>query len=104
VESIKKVRPDVVLVDLIMPGLDGFDLLDQIRSWGTELGGDVPVIVTTGLRDPDLESKARKVGVVYLAKPFTPIKLFNSIADALGSLPSLKRRWSAFPMVANSGS
>jgi CheY-like chemotaxis protein len=104
VESIKKVRPDVVLVDLIMPGLDGFDLLDQIRSWGTELGGDVPVIVTTGLRDPDLESKARKVGVVYLAKPFTPIKLFNSITDALGSLPSLKRRWSAFPMLVNSGS
>jgi CheY-like chemotaxis protein len=39
-----------------MPGRDGFDLLDQIRSWGTEPGGDVPVIVTTGLRDPDLES------------------------------------------------
>ena len=104
VESIKRVRPDVVLVDLIMPGPDGFDLLDQIRGWGTELGGDVPVIITTGLRDPDLESKVRNVGVVYLSKPFTPIKLFNSITEALNSLPSLKRRWNAFPMVANSGS
>ena len=104
VEAIKRVRPDVVLVDLVMPGRDGFDLLDQIRSWGTEPGGDVPVIVTTGLRDPDLESKVRKDGFAYLAKPFTPIKLFNSITEALGSLPSLKRRWTAFPMVANSGS
>jgi CheY-like chemotaxis protein len=97
VVSIKRVRPDVVLVDLMMPGPDGFDLLDQIRGWGTELGGDVPVIVTTGLRDPDLENKARRVGVVYLTKPFTPLKLFNSITEALNSLPSLKRRWSAFP-------
>jgi len=104
VEAIKRVRPDVVLVDLVMPGRDGFDLLNQIRSWGTEPGGDVPVIVTTGLRDPDLESRVRNVGVVYLAKPFTPIKLFNSITEALSSLPSLKRRWSTFPMVANSGS
>jgi len=95
VEAIKRVRPDVVLVDLVMPGRDGFDLLNQIRSWGTEPGGDVPVIVTTGLRDPDLESKVRKDGFAYLAKPFTPIKLFNSITESLGSLPSLKRRWTA---------
>src|SRR3984893_14790349 len=94
----------VVVDDLVIPGPDGFDLLDQIRGWGTELGGDVPVIITTGLRDPDLESKVRNVGVVYLSKPFTPIKLFNSITEALNSLPSLKRRWNAFPMVANSGS
>jgi len=104
VSAIKKIRPDVVLVDLIMPGRDGFDLLDQIKGWGTEVGGDVPVIVTTGLRDPELESRVRKDGFAYLAKPFTPIKLFNSITEALGSLPTLKRRWTAFPMVANSGS
>ncbi|HEY4783462.1 MAG TPA: response regulator [Chthoniobacterales bacterium] len=95
VEAIKRVRPDVVLVDLIMPGRDGFDLIDQIRSWGTDPGGDVPVIVTTGLRDPVLESKVRKDGFAYLAKPFTPIKLFNSITEALGSLPLLKQHRNA---------
>ena len=100
VNAIKKIRPDVVLVDLIMPGRDGFDLLDQIKGWGS----DLPVIVTTGLHDPELESRVRKDGFAYLAKPFTPIKLFNSITEALGSLPTLKRRWTAFPMVTNSGS
>ena len=45
VDAIKRVRPDVVLVYLVMPGRDGFDLLDQIRSWGTEPGGDVPVLL-----------------------------------------------------------
>jgi CheY-like chemotaxis protein len=95
VEAIKRVRPDVVLVDLIMPGRDGFDLIDQIRSWGTDPGGVVPVIVTTGLRDPVLESKVRKDGFAYLAKPFTPIKLFNSITEALGSLPLLKQHRNA---------
>jgi hypothetical protein len=55
----------------------------------------VPVIVTTGLRDPVLESKVRKDGFAYLAKPFTPIKLFNSITEALGSLPLLKQHRNA---------
>jgi CheY-like chemotaxis protein len=100
IEAIRRIGPDVVLVDLIMPGRDGFDLLDQIRSWGKELGGDVPVIVTTGLRDPDLESKVRKDGFAYLAKPFTPVKLFHSITEALGSLPL--RHWNEFPTAANS--
>jgi hypothetical protein len=38
----------------------GLDLLYQIRSWGSEHGGDVPGIIITGLRDPDLESEIRK--------------------------------------------
>ena len=102
IETIKKTRPDIVLVDLIMPDRDGLYLLHQIRSWGVVHGGDVPVVVITGLRDPDLEDELREAGFGYLAKPFAPIKLFNSITEILDPVPSLKRHLAPFPMVANS--
>lgn len=104
VTTIKQTRPDVVLVDLIMPDRDGLYLLHQIRSWGTADGGDVPAVVITGLGDPSLEKELREAGFGYLAKPFAPIKLFNSIAEVLDPVPSLERHLAPFPMVVSSTS
>jgi CheY-like chemotaxis protein len=104
VEVIKKVQPDVVLADLVMPGQYGLDLLYQIRSWGAEHGGDVPAVIITGLHDAELESEIRKGGFGYLAKPFTPIKLLNTIIQALGLLPPPKRTLTASPVLAHSAS
>jgi CheY-like chemotaxis protein len=103
-EAIKKVRPDLVLADLVMPGRYGLDLLYQIRSLGAEHVGDVPAIIITGLRDPDLESEISKGGFGYLAKPFTPIKLLNMIIQALGLLPATKRTLVASSVLAHSAS
>jgi CheY-like chemotaxis protein len=91
IAAIKKVQPDAVLVDLVMPGRHGLDLLYHIRSWGSEHGGDVPGIIITGLRDPELENEIRNARFGYLAKPFTPIKLINTVTQALGSLALLKQ-------------
>ena len=104
VTTIKQTRPDVVLVDLIMPDRDGLYLLHKIRSWRTADGGDVPVVVITGLRDPSLEDELREAGFGYLAKPFVPIKLFNSIIEVLDPVPSLKRHLASLPMVVSSTS
>jgi CheY-like chemotaxis protein len=104
VTTIKQTRPDVVLVDLIMPDRDGLYLLHQIRSWGTADGGDVPAVVITGLGDPSLEKELREAGFGYLAKPFAPIKLFNSITEVLDPVPSLERHLAPFPMVVSSTS
>ena len=104
VTTIKQTRPDVVLVDLIMPDRDGLYLLQQIRSWGTADGGDVPAVVITGLGDPSLENELREAGFGYLAKPFAPIKLFNSITEVLDPVRSLERHLAPFPMVVNSTS
>jgi DNA-binding NarL/FixJ family response regulator len=45
-EAIKNTHPDLVLSDIKMPGMDGFELLDEIRALGPEAGGSVPVIAT----------------------------------------------------------
>jgi CheY-like chemotaxis protein len=72
-------RPDVVLLDVRMPGIDGWEVLRRVRAH-PELGR-VPVVVFTAHADPD-------AGVDYehfLMKPFKPAELIDAIAHALGS-------------------
>ena len=50
VEGLKAVRnncPDLVVSDIQMPGMDGFELLREIRALGPDAGGSVPIIAMT---------------------------------------------------------
>jgi CheY-like chemotaxis protein len=68
----------VVVSDIAMPGVDGFELLRQIRELGPNEGGNVPVIAITGLvRQAD---RIRNAGFqACLFKPFTPDELLEEI-------------------------
>ena len=67
VESLKKNTISLVVTDLKMPGMDGFELLAHIM----EHYPDIPVIIITGYSTPEMEHMARKGGAVgYIAKPF----------------------------------
>ena len=46
-EATKNNRPDLVVSDIKMPGMDGFELLREIRALGPDTGGSVPVIAMT---------------------------------------------------------
>ena len=60
-------RPDLLLLDLIMPNMDGLTLLKKIRA--TSWGKSMPVIVLTNLSNPESELEAKNLGVVdYLIK------------------------------------
>ena len=60
---------DLVLLDLMMPGLDGFDVLKQIRS--DEKTHRLPVLILTALDDPRSTWKGWKSGCdYYITKPF----------------------------------
>jgi DNA-binding response OmpR family regulator len=56
-----KEHPDIILLDIIMPKVDGLSMLKQLRadSWGT----NVPVLVLTNLNDAEYVAKAMESGV-----------------------------------------
>jgi two-component system, LuxR family, response regulator FixJ len=73
-------RNSCLLVDLDMPGMNGFDLLDQLR----QRGKTIPAIIMTGGVTPTVRSDAKRVGVQLLEKPFHAQELMGCIEAALG--------------------
>ncbi|HVX84756.1 MAG TPA: response regulator [Phycisphaerae bacterium] len=75
-------RVDVVLADLNMPGMDGFEMIARMR--GDERWRSVPVIVISAQPDPRRIEQLKQQGVeAYLAKPFTAEKLRDVLVPAL---------------------
>jgi CheY-like chemotaxis protein len=83
-EAVKNSRPNLVVSDISMPGMDGFELLRKIRALGPELGGSVPVIAMTAFLTHADRARLLNAGFQgFLAKPFTPDKLVDVILSVL---------------------
>jgi len=83
-------RPDVLLVDFKMPGLDGMELLKR----ATEIDSDLPVIMITAYADIKGAVAAMKAGAHdYLAKPFENLEVIRVVHRALTER-NLKRKLS----------
>lgn len=81
-KSIKKKRPDLVLLDYEMPGLDGRETLEKIRE--DEEISDIPVIFLTGVADKEHIAAVLKLGPAgYMLKPAEKEKLMGTIENAL---------------------
>ena len=79
-EVIEKLPVDLVVTDLKMPGMDGFELLSLIRKDHPY----IPVIVMTAFGNPELEKWLESVGIfAYLEKPIDFTELTNKILSAL---------------------
>jgi two-component system chemotaxis response regulator CheY len=75
-------RPDLVLTDVTMPGLDGFQLAESLRS--DERTSRIPLIFLSGETTEADEARARGLGAVaYLKKPFDPLALASLVAGVL---------------------
>jgi DNA-binding NtrC family response regulator len=72
-------RPDVVLLDVNLPGASGLDVLDSLaRRWPS-----LPVIIMTAFGGPGVGDTARRLGAAaYLEKPFRMTTLVNEIRRA----------------------
>jgi CheY-like chemotaxis protein len=81
-EATKNNRPDLVVSDIQMPGMDGFELLREIRAFGPDTG--IPVIAMTAF--VTYADRARILNAGFqecLPKPFTPDKLLEAILTVL---------------------
>lgn len=80
IETIRRERPDIVLLDLHMPGMDGFEVLRRLRA--DPHTTDIPVIVTTGDARPSVLARASEVGAAaHLTRPFDVITLIKIVGD-----------------------
>lgn len=73
IEMIASLKPDIVLLDLIMPKMNGFEVLEHVKQ--QDETKDIPVIVTSNLgQDSDIE-KAKNLGAIdYIVKSNTSMK------------------------------
>ena len=82
-DTIDRMRPDVVLLDVAAPGTTGMDLLDRIRA-SPHLASTPVVIVTTKRRDDDVLAGYKFGADYYLTKPVTPRRLLRGVGLVLG--------------------
>jgi two-component system alkaline phosphatase synthesis response regulator PhoP len=81
--SIEEQRPDVVLLDVMMPEMDGIEVLDRIRA-NPQLA-NVPVILVTAKSQDEDVLAGYKIGAdYYITKPFTARQLLHGIGLVLG--------------------
>ncbi len=80
-EAYSQERPDVVLLDVIMPGKDGRETLQELKAFDPE----VNVIMITALHEEDLALEAMADGAFdYITKPFNPDYLEMALMTKIG--------------------
>ncbi len=82
-ELVEKEKPDIILLDLILPGINGFEVLTKIK--GNEAIASIPVIILSNLGQKDDIEKGMNLGAVdYLVKAhFTPNEIIEKINQTL---------------------
>ncbi len=82
IELAKQERPDVILVDVMMPGMSGFDVCRRLRA--DPDFKDTPIIIITAMHDPRLNVKGFQAGATLaMRKPFDPEKLLATVKTVL---------------------
>ena len=92
-DYIRENVPDIILLDIKMPDMDGFETLKKLRSLEKELGiNEIPVIFLTADDDVTTEMRGFESGVSdYVRKPFDPEILVKRIDNILGKQEKLLR-------------
>ena len=79
--GLKRRSPHVVVIDIGMPGMDGFELIARIRSSSSPQVRDVPAAALTAFARSEDRTRALRSGFeLHLAKPVDPAELVASIA------------------------
>jgi DNA-binding response OmpR family regulator len=83
IKKIKEEKPDMVLLDLILPGIDGFEVLSKMKE--DPFLAQIPVIILSNLGQKDDIEKGLKLGAAdYLIKAhFTPGEIIEKIKTIL---------------------
>lgn len=79
-EVIRAARPDLVVLDVMLPGKTGFDVLAELRSHAETI--DLPVLMLTARGQSRDREMAEKAGVSrFMTKPFSNTEVLNAVRD-----------------------
>ena len=76
--------PDLILLDIIMPEMDGWEVFSKIK--GIALLKNTPIVFFTSVDDESSKKKAYELGAVdYITKPFKMISMLDKVKDILSA-------------------
>ena len=82
-EKAKSDKPDLILLDLMMPGMDGFQVAKRLKDDPNTAG--IPIIVFTAAVNPELSQRVSEISALdYITKPFEPKDLLEKVKKVLG--------------------
>ena len=82
-DLIHRIRPEVVLMDIMMPGeMDGLEACRQIKA-DASLAGTVVIMITARGQQADLDAGKTAGADAYLVKPFSPLELLDMVSRYL---------------------
>jgi DNA-binding response OmpR family regulator len=81
ISRIQAERPDAVVLDVMLPGIDGWSVLEDLHA----LGDPVPIVVCSAKKDVEDMERARELGASgYVVKPFDIDRLIDAVMEAVG--------------------
>ena len=92
-EYLKIGTPELILLDIMMPEMDGFETLKNLREWERSSGREeIPVVFLTSEEDMESEMRGFEMGISdYIRKPFDPGVLVKRIDNVLKRKEKLQR-------------
>jgi len=82
-DQVRRRPPDAMFLDLMMPGIDGWDVLAELKA-GRGPGSEIPVFLVTALHDGALRLRGSIEGALqFITKPFDPVELVHALEQVL---------------------
>jgi CheY-like chemotaxis protein len=89
-EKVRRARPSLVLLDVMMPGVDGWSVAEQLAS--DDETREIPVVFLSARAAREDRLHAQELGAVgYVVKPFDPLELSGTVRDVLGRVAKGER-------------
>lgn len=77
--------PNLIIADVNMPGMDGVQMLQSLRQQSGPVGR-IPVVLLTGEKDPEIETRGRDAGAnAFIRKPVTADALLKVVREYVGA-------------------